>query len=446
MHDEQSWLRAILDQPDDDALRLVYSDWLEEQGDAGRAEFIRVQVALAGLDETHERRAALEVRERELLRDYGEAWAQSLRGLATQCEFRRGFLERATVGTEMFLEGAVPPLFRVVPLRDVEFRGGSLPRAQDLGRSAHLARLTGLGVSYIGEWVAEFLTAASLPELQTLRLSWGQHGEEWARILAGATRLGRLTNLILNYYRIGDSGVRRLSKSALLGRLLRLSLEDCNISHVGIRDLAGASQAQCLTRLDLGFSRPGEVGLDALGFSPYLTSLKALSLARVPMSNEGYANWLTGPVGKQLQRLDLTGSRPARRVLQALATSLVALRELSLNDCQVGWEWLPNLLDSPVFGRLRILRLAECALGDEGAGLLAESPAAAGLTTLDLRENAIGDEGARALLESTHLLRLKKLSLGVNRITSPMKRALVARFGAGVCFQAIPPPQYVRLS
>lgn len=44
-------LRAILDNPEDDVVRLVYADWLEEHGEGERAEFIRVQVELAGLPE-----------------------------------------------------------------------------------------------------------------------------------------------------------------------------------------------------------------------------------------------------------------------------------------------------------------------------------------------------------------------------------------------------------
>jgi uncharacterized protein (TIGR02996 family) len=38
---------AILQNPDDDALRLVYADALEDDGDTARAEFIRVQVEIA---------------------------------------------------------------------------------------------------------------------------------------------------------------------------------------------------------------------------------------------------------------------------------------------------------------------------------------------------------------------------------------------------------------
>ncbi len=40
----------ILEHPDDDDRRLVYADLLEEAGQGERAEFIRVQVELAGLD------------------------------------------------------------------------------------------------------------------------------------------------------------------------------------------------------------------------------------------------------------------------------------------------------------------------------------------------------------------------------------------------------------
>ena len=42
-------LRAILADPAEDTHRLVYADWLDEQGQGERAEFIRVQVESAAL-------------------------------------------------------------------------------------------------------------------------------------------------------------------------------------------------------------------------------------------------------------------------------------------------------------------------------------------------------------------------------------------------------------
>lgn len=44
-----AFLEAILQDPDDDTPRLIFADWLEEQGDsasAARAEFVRVQCVL----------------------------------------------------------------------------------------------------------------------------------------------------------------------------------------------------------------------------------------------------------------------------------------------------------------------------------------------------------------------------------------------------------------
>jgi uncharacterized protein (TIGR02996 family) len=54
MDEMLSFLRAIAEDPRDEAVRLVFSDWLEEQGHTERAEFIRLQIALARLDPTDE--------------------------------------------------------------------------------------------------------------------------------------------------------------------------------------------------------------------------------------------------------------------------------------------------------------------------------------------------------------------------------------------------------
>jgi uncharacterized protein (TIGR02996 family) len=53
MTDQDALLRSVLPNPDDDAPRLVYADWLEERGRAEDAEFIRVQIEfdrLVGVD------------------------------------------------------------------------------------------------------------------------------------------------------------------------------------------------------------------------------------------------------------------------------------------------------------------------------------------------------------------------------------------------------------
>src|SRR5689334_6445745 len=41
MSDRDALFQAVLHAPDDDAPRLVFADWLDENGEADRAEFIR---------------------------------------------------------------------------------------------------------------------------------------------------------------------------------------------------------------------------------------------------------------------------------------------------------------------------------------------------------------------------------------------------------------------
>lgn len=52
MSDEPALLRAIREHPDDDTPRLIYADWLDEHGQPGRAEFIRVQCELSRTERT----------------------------------------------------------------------------------------------------------------------------------------------------------------------------------------------------------------------------------------------------------------------------------------------------------------------------------------------------------------------------------------------------------
>src|SRR5207302_10568596 len=86
-------MQAILEAPEDDEPRLVYSDWLEEHGEAERAEFIRLQVQLARLPEDDPGLPELKRRETALLQAHREQWLQAAPGaLRHRVKFRRGFL------------------------------------------------------------------------------------------------------------------------------------------------------------------------------------------------------------------------------------------------------------------------------------------------------------------------------------------------------------------
>jgi uncharacterized protein (TIGR02996 family) len=122
MSHDDAFIQAIIDNPDDDSPRLVYADWLEENGRPERADFIRVQCALAHLPHGDPRREALEARERELLEGHQEEWAGPLEGMVEKLEFHRGFIEAVRIEPEDFLTHApemldsAPILLKVDPI------------------------------------------------------------------------------------------------------------------------------------------------------------------------------------------------------------------------------------------------------------------------------------------------------------------------------------------
>ena len=65
--EEEPFLRAIAEGPDDEATRLVYADWLEERGDP-LGEFLRLQC----------QGRRLEHRKQTLWAEHGATWAATL--------------------------------------------------------------------------------------------------------------------------------------------------------------------------------------------------------------------------------------------------------------------------------------------------------------------------------------------------------------------------------
>src|SRR5262249_55733501 len=65
MSKEEAFLVALREAPDDDALRCIYADWLEERGDP-RAEFLRGECLLAGVSPQDARYVELKARLRAM--------------------------------------------------------------------------------------------------------------------------------------------------------------------------------------------------------------------------------------------------------------------------------------------------------------------------------------------------------------------------------------------
>ena len=70
---QDAFLAAIRDDPDDDAPRLVFADWLDDYGEPHRAELIRARCALADMRPKDPRREGPERREAELIAEFKAA-------------------------------------------------------------------------------------------------------------------------------------------------------------------------------------------------------------------------------------------------------------------------------------------------------------------------------------------------------------------------------------
>jgi len=123
MSDEDALLAAIITNPDEDTPRLVYADWLDENGQAERAEFIRVQIQftlLSPREQVTPHGWYLRNRATELVNRNSTAWSRPFSDWTEPdtVTFRRGFLDGLHLAADVFIKQA-PQLFQPSPLREV---------------------------------------------------------------------------------------------------------------------------------------------------------------------------------------------------------------------------------------------------------------------------------------------------------------------------------------
>jgi uncharacterized protein (TIGR02996 family) len=190
---EASFLRSIAKEPDDDTSRLVFADWLEERGEAARAEFIRVQCELASAGLAEERRHALRLRERALLDAHRREWCGAFGLPVEDVRFERGL---------------------IAGVRPASWKGGKLLHPAISPRLATLTELDLSGLRLGDDGLATFAGAARLPALRKLILSDNGITDAGAAALASATGLPCLDTVYLFKNPIGTGARAALERSA----------------------------------------------------------------------------------------------------------------------------------------------------------------------------------------------------------------------------------------
>jgi uncharacterized protein (TIGR02996 family) len=263
--EHEGFLRAIRAEPDDEALRLIYADWLEENGDP-RGEFIRVQCELIRWSDpvpridklrdaeslrywqeeeklaTNEEYHTLKVREQQLLTGLEQAWVGPLWDLIgtwpKRRTFRRGFVERVRLSPRDFITHAFELFERCPLIRDLglERDSGSDDLAVALA-SPYMVWVEGLDLGAYFWLQDDHLSAlASTPylsQLKTLRIGDGMGqgeplSEQALRLIAQAPLMSRLTSLVLECDSHHGSSPERVAEvDGILGREICL-VDACN--------------------------------------------------------------------------------------------------------------------------------------------------------------------------------------------------------------------------
>jgi uncharacterized protein (TIGR02996 family) len=431
-----SFFDAIRAAPDDDSPRLVYADWLEEQGHPvclARAEFIRVQARLAHLWVDDPQRTELEEREADLLaayekewvgpflgllRDLARHWEYNPRGFVRRWRFERGFFTVDVHNPDDVLDLA-PTLFEAGLPALVGIHNGVGCLVEQWNRwpefvgSPHLRHIIRVesfdmdgGGAVLGNAVAQ---SPYLSWLSCLDLVEEHIGPAWLRTLSAQERLARLPALRLELQRnyLGDEALAILAESPNFCRLVELHIGDAQTSHAtitseGLHALATAPHLSRLRRLHVSCADLDAGAWHALMSSQQLTGLRELALT--------HCN-----IGDML-----------RGAQQATPACLPRLDVLDFSRTELDAKAIGNLAECPALARLTTLHLADTGIGDEAVEVLTTSSTLANLTTLDLHStvyfqdlptNHVSGTGLRALLTSPTLTRLTRLDLASNAVT-----------------------------
>lgn len=457
---EIAFLQSIHQEPDDDSVRMIYADWLEEQGEVNRAELIRAQCELHTLaPESPKYSYWLDQAEKQLSLN-GRKMLQQDVGSSASCigqfHYDRGFLSYVQSSIADFLRHgrtwleAAPSLALEISYRqDNSFESLSehqeafmlkelrIPQHDlfdtDLAPLLNIPfqdlRSLNLDRNHLGADGAQLIASCpSFQNLRTLSLRSNVFNTDGAIYLADSTILNNLTALDLSHNHVQDEGLIAILES-LPHTLRSLNISRCDISDSTVEELCQSSLKQMKT---LSLGELGELitleGIQALVSSDLFQNLTSLSiertsipsdvltcfaqrqeifhelaLSRCGIGQEHLAPLQNLPPLTGRKRLDLSNNELDEGMLEVIARSplLLSAREIVLDGNPIQDNGLSALLRESS-GNLRHLSLRGCGLSDESARRLAEWSQLRNLVTLDLENNPVTEHGRRALERSAY--------------------------------------------
>ncbi len=399
MPDAESFIAAIASAPADDLPRLVYADWLDENGDPARAAFIRDHVALAKLRTGTDDYKTLFRRCADTLRANLPAWIQpACDAFGQPAEWKPG---KAVGGRFAIRLQATDAGF---PFQHIEYNRGFMdqvtlrlpnvknPMAVDeLFRLNPITRLTASLLMGASAW--EAMASPRMSSLRSLHIAMGF--PETADAAFASPFLERVVRLDLDTTPL----VERLVRSPMARRIGELCIEhDLEsirlLQEFPLDDRLYQLQVKSVNRLNMALPAHYTEQADlwsAISRVSFRPTLKRLDVTRCGMTDDGLAAFARGEEWVRLQGLKLGGNLFGDR----------------------GWADFCRGWRTP---ELTYLDASRNRLTDAGAEMLARSGMLKTLRVIDLRGNRIAGRGAVALSRAVAEGKVNRLLLAGNPV------------------------------
>jgi uncharacterized protein (TIGR02996 family) len=426
------FLRSIIAEPTNDLPRLVYADWLEENGHPAQAEFIRVQCELAALPEDDPRCPGFEDREHELLNQHESEWVQAVPESLQGWTFHRGLIEEIA-GSHL---GMSKQLFQHHPIikwtvtpnsariRDVEDN-------LDADAVDCLSRIRVLDLSRCNFTLPEcrsLISTEQLCELSGLNLSHRPGLIQLVNVLQACLYLSQLRSLAFGgrsglNFRWADADNETIDVYAFVQAIANAPLEhlcafDCGLTGDGLRLLLSSPFAEHLKSLDISDNHIAPDAWRAFATANPRMRLQRLNVSGTPLANTSLRPILDAKCLEPLEVLEINRCGSARVNMEVIAGSRfwTQAKELHAHGGTIPASTLEPLCAAIGPPCLRILDLADNYVRTEGVKLISEAPWAGSLTCLMLSRNYLDDESLKELADCGRFTKLRTLHLAHNNL------------------------------
>lgn len=314
----------------------MYADWLEENGDESRAEFVRVQVQAARLSKWDDARAALDVRARALHTDHGSTWRAELpERWREKAEFHRGFpvIQLHKLSHDELLALTPDDLSAAPTARyHYDFRGSKLGEYLDWP-CLHKLEMFSPRRPVPDDWAERIAACDGLRNV-------------WQLCAIDLDLTPRRVNLLLSAWGnrvlpvlwfagpMGDDGADALAAHPTGAQVRELDLRGTKFTHIGMRHLNRSPHLRNVCQLDLGFAEVGDAAVTELARGPFLSGLHVLTLTRNNLTDRAAYAIADSPAAANLRALYFGDAKLGVAAVRALARSphLVNLKKLGAGD------------------------------------------------------------------------------------------------------------------